>query len=273
MIVETFIRYIESKNNDNYHRKMTDALAQQEETPRYNVLRGSNPSKIAKPTANGVSFSLPAGPDFSCPGASKACLGCYAQGGNFQFKEPINLNASNWLIVKKLSDQGDVVGLARAIDNVLGDENRTGIFRIHTSGDFFSQTYIDAWAKVIQKRKKITFWAYTRSFMFDFSRLVSLNNFKLWASTDSYNEEEAKKFRDKYDNRVLQAYGPLKHDDPLPDHSFGCPVTTGKMKTDAACERCKLCLPGEEGKRFNRTEKNVAFYDDLAPKKSPFKVR
>lgn len=37
-------------------------------------------------------------------------------------------------------------------------------FRLHSSGDFFSQAYLDAWFKVIREFPDITFLAYTKSY-------------------------------------------------------------------------------------------------------------
>ena len=42
--------------------------------------------------------------------------------------------------------------------------------RIHESGDFYSQTYLDKWFEVCRRLPSIVFWCYTRSYMFDFSR-------------------------------------------------------------------------------------------------------
>ena len=43
--------------------------------------------------------------------------------------------------------------------------------RIHVSGDFYSQSYFDAWCKVARARPDMTFYAYTKSLRFWVARL------------------------------------------------------------------------------------------------------
>lgn len=50
------------------------------------------------------------------------------------------------------------------------------VVRIHSSGDFFSQQYIDMWIKVISKFKDINFYAYTKvEKMYKFKKLANFN--------------------------------------------------------------------------------------------------
>ena len=61
--------------------------------------------------------------------------------------------------------------------------SETKKFRIHTSGDFFSQKYFDAWVKVAQSMPEKIFYAYTKSLKFWVNRLGDLpENFHLTAS-------------------------------------------------------------------------------------------
>lgn len=56
-------------------------------------------------------------------------------------------------------------------------------YRIHSSGDFFSQDYFDAWVEVARKFPERTFYAYTKAIPFWVKRLDSLpKNFILNAS-------------------------------------------------------------------------------------------
>jgi hypothetical protein len=55
--------------------------------------------------------------------------------------------------------------------------------RIHSSGDFFVQSYFDAWLEVAKMYPEIVFYAYTKSIKFWVRRLDEIpNNFKLTAS-------------------------------------------------------------------------------------------
>jgi hypothetical protein len=61
------------------------------------------------------------------------------------------------------------------------------LFRIHWDGDFFNDTYTNAWKTVITNHPEIQFWVYTRVR----SAAVILNgidNLSLYYSTDSENK-------------------------------------------------------------------------------------
>lgn len=212
-------------------------------------LKASSPIKIS--ISKGRAFSLPAGPEFSCPGATKACVDCYAQKGRHNFETVQSVMAVNWKIFSFYESNEDKDQLVAEILSILPKD---GFFRIHESGDFHSQFSIDTWSQVISERPDLYFYAYTRSFMFDYSAILQNKNFTLWASTDKFNEKEAVKFVVKNkQSGVKHAFGPLLLSDAKPENSFYCPVTTGKIQMEGGCEACKLCIVP------NRTSKNVIF--------------
>jgi hypothetical protein len=58
-----------------------------------------------------------------------------------------------------------------------------GIVRIHVAGDFFNQTYFDAWTFVALSNPKILFYAYTKSLPYWVNRIAGIpDNFVLTAS-------------------------------------------------------------------------------------------
>lgn len=62
--------------------------------------------------------------------------------------------------------------------------------RVHSSGDFFSQKYFDAWMKVAKAMPNKTFYTYTKSFKFWIKRLNEVpTNFHLTASKGSKHDE------------------------------------------------------------------------------------
>lgn len=64
-----------------------------------------------------------------------------------------------------------------------------GIFRIHSSGDFFDQPYFDAWLNVIKHRTDILFYAYTKSLPYWKERMGEIpKNFNLIASEGGKND-------------------------------------------------------------------------------------
>src|SRR5271157_2706855 len=58
----------------------------------------SSPAKVSK--KEHCSFSLPAGPAFSCPKATRACKNCYARKGRHVFKSVSVPLMKNWKLVK-----------------------------------------------------------------------------------------------------------------------------------------------------------------------------
>jgi hypothetical protein len=209
----------------------------------------SSPSKIA--LTKGRAFSLPAGPKFACPGATEACKDCYAQKGRHYFSNVQKLMAANWNLMRKFERKNDPAGCALELCKVMP---KSGIFRIHESGDFHSQFAVNVWGMVAQANPNVDFYSYTRSFGLNFTPFLSQDNAVMWASTDIFNKADAKRFvADHKRHGVKHAYGPWGHDDPIPKNSFICPVTNGKLAVDGACDKCQLCvLP-------NRTQKNVVF--------------
>jgi hypothetical protein len=208
----------------------------------------ASPSKIS--LQDDRAFSLPAGPDFTCPGATKACDGCYAQKGRHVFNNVQAAFARNFAFLRKFEEANDVKGCAIALLEAISP--KATIFRIHESGDFHSAFAIKVWTEVAKARPQTSFWAYTRSFKLDFRKLIALPNVTLWASTDSYNKEKAIAFVAKHPG-VKHAYGPLATVEELPKDSFICPVTSKKLAVEGACQHCMLCVDK------NRTHKHVAF--------------
>lgn len=95
--------------------------------------------------------------------------------------------------------------------------------RLHGSGDFYSQDYLDAWIAIAKKYPDIIFYGYTKSLPYLVKRLPLPNNFRLVASyggtaddlIDKYNlkyvaivysEEEAHKLGLEIDNDDSHAY-------------------------------------------------------------------
>ena len=147
-------------------------------------------AKLKKDTAI---FSLPAG--HTCPAAmlcksmSNRITGkltdgkdnvfrCYAATGENFFK---NVRKSRWNNFEALKSL-NLSGMINLIETSLP---RKGIklVRIHSSGDFFSQTYFDAWLQVAIQNPNIIFYGYTKSLPFWVARLDDIpKNFRLVAS-------------------------------------------------------------------------------------------
>jgi hypothetical protein len=233
-----------TKFNPTYKNKLLQILDQDNVLPKLSL---SAPAKIAG--SRKWAFSLPAGPDFTCPGATDACKSCYAQKGRHVFPNVQKSLIGNYKSFEIYRSNADVDGLSNSLLKLLSPS--VPIFRIHESGDFSDQFAIQTWKKVAEARPETKFWFYTRSFSLDFTELLALPNVNGWASTDEYNSKEATAFAIKHG--IKQAFGPWKKDNTLPQNSFVCPATSGKLGLEAACNKCQLCIVK------NRTPKNVVF--------------
>lgn len=98
---------------------------------------------------------------------------------------------------------------------------RPKYFRVHASGDFFSQEYVDAWTLIAQQNTDIVFYAYTkRKHSWDFTSLESLDNFIL------INSLQTGKIN----------YGPA---DKAPKDAFICPDVKGaEVRCGIDCTYC-----------------------------------
>lgn len=232
-----------TKFNSTYKNKLLQIL-DQDVKPKLSL---SAPAKIAG--SRKWAFSLPAGPDFTCPGATEACRNCYAQKGRHVFPNVQKSLIGNYKIFEAYKANADVDGLSNILLQHITD--KIPIFRIHESGDFSDSFSIQVWKKVAEARPETKFWFYTRSFSLDFSELLSLPNVNGWASTDEYNEKAAQEFAIKF--KIKQAFGPWDEKKSLPNNSFVCPATSGKLALEEACKKCQLCVVK------NRTNKSVVF--------------
>ena len=185
-------------------------------------------TKAAKIAANKpYSFSLPAGK--TCPGATSICASsCYAKKGRCDLPDTKNAWKHNLIQLNRTK--------FKALDTI----PETPFFRIHVGGDFYSQAYINTWTKLIASRPNTKFWAYTRSFKLDFSRLEALPNMQLFLSIDDENKAEGLALLKTLPHTRI-AYGPFNHHAKIPAGAVVCPATNGQIKVSAACMRCGFC--------------------------------
>ena len=102
------------------------------------------------------------------------------------------------------------------------------IIRVHVAGDFYNQTYFNAWMQVARNRPDIIFYAYTKSIGFWINQLDNIpNNFKLNASYGGKQDTLIEQYNLKYAKVVfsVEQAGNLKidHDDTsayMRDESF-----------------------------------------------------
>jgi hypothetical protein len=81
---------------------------------------------------------------------------------------------------------------------------RAKMFRVHVSGDFFSQTYFDAWMQVATMNPDKRFYAYTKSLPYWVKRRDSVpSNFELTSSLGGREDELIDLNKLKYARVVL----------------------------------------------------------------------
>ena len=155
-------------------------------------------------------FNIPASPSI----CNTICKGCYAHKEQTRF--PAVLAARERRFLESQQPNFDV-----HISSELSRLRKLPkYFRIHASGDFYSQPYIDAWTNIVTANPSITFYAYTKRLSdFDFTSLASLPNMVL------INSLHFGKLN----------YGPLSE---APSNAFICPSYTG-----ATCgDTCTYCM-------------------------------
>jgi hypothetical protein len=135
-------------------------------------------------------FGLPAGKAYSCPGATSVCESvCYAGKLEKLFKGVKTNLLHNWELLKDADHESMVAMLDEMITDFEKDCDKKAVdklFRIHWDGDFFNDTYTNAWKKVILNHTNTQFWVYTRVKSAALI-LKDIPNLSLYFSTDSEN--------------------------------------------------------------------------------------
>ena len=85
------------------------------------------------------------------------CVGCYATVGNYRYESTITSNGiKTWLV------RHDIDFLYRAISaQIKADKIR--LLRVHASGDFCSEQYINMWKRISTENGNVTMWTYTKN--------------------------------------------------------------------------------------------------------------
>lgn len=113
-----------------------------------------------------VGFGLPAFESADgfkvCPKAGACAAICYARQGNYNFSNVKAAREFNLAIVR-----ASVADFKAKAMSDLRNMRKVSTVRIHDSGDFFSQEYLDAWYDVARAFPNLVFYAYTKSLHLD----------------------------------------------------------------------------------------------------------
>lgn len=130
------------------------------------------------PTTTAI-FNLPAVE--TCPGATDECKRyCYAKKAERIYRGVLSCRREN------LIDSRSRSFAAQAINDLslLQARGKIKKVRIHESGDFYSQAYVNKWVVIAAALPDLIFYAYTRSYKLDFTELQALPNVRLIFSLD-----------------------------------------------------------------------------------------
>ena len=119
---------------------------------------------------NAYMFNLPATKEV----CNRRCAGCYSAREQIRFPSILTARENRY----SASLQSDFK--TKVISEISAIRTKPKYFRIHASGEFYSQLYVDNWVEISQAFPSITFYAYTKRINdFDFSALSALPNFVL----------------------------------------------------------------------------------------------
>jgi len=143
------------------------------------------------PKTTGI-FNIPS--RITCPGRTAFCENkCYALKAERLYPQVLPFRKRNFEASRR-PDFPDL--MIKAIGSRPGKIN---MIRIHESGDFYSQAYLDKWIRIAGAFPDLIFYAYTKSFYLNFtgkpSNLILIASFDhTTRAIDRLNYESKKKF-------------------------------------------------------------------------------
>lgn len=98
----------------------------------------------------------------TCPNAGQCATGCYAQSGTYRFKNVVSKYESRLQLALSEQFQDVIASEIETAKTKASKRDKQCVIRIHDSGDFFSDQYVDKWLEVIQSQPDTLFYAYTK---------------------------------------------------------------------------------------------------------------
>lgn len=237
-------------------------------------LKRSNDRKVANAVSpNGKTptiantFGLPAGKNYSCPGATSVCESvCYAGKLEKVYKAVRANLLHNWELLRNAD-----LDTMKSLLNTMIDEfnlecekkSAKKLFRIHWDGDFFNDTYTYAWKSVIENHPDIQFWVYTRV-KESAIILKDIPNLSLYYSTDDDNAGIGAELKTVHSIRLAYLGKTFSATESKMKELTGkvgakCPENNKSIPlistNGSACVSCGLCVFGKADIRFSATKK------------------
>jgi hypothetical protein len=212
-------------------------------------------------------FGLPAGKSYSCPGATSVCESvCYAGRLEKVFPTVKKNLLHNWELLRNADNDTMVRLLDEMILEFIADcekRNAEKLFRIHWDGDFFNDTYTNAWKTIITNYPEIQFWVYTRVRSAALI-LNGIDNLSLYYSTDSENKAIGVELKNTHSIRLAYlaknfAIGQADMKELFNKPGAKCPENLKAIplisQKGSACATCKLCIYEKSDIVFSATKK------------------
>jgi hypothetical protein len=115
-------------------------------------------SKIKKSEKRTFNFGIPAYQSATglktCPNAGACAKGCYALAGAYRFSNVAQA------FERRLTATQSEEFISLMIADI--DKQRAERIRIHDSGDFYNEEYLDRWIAIMKARPSVQFYAYTK---------------------------------------------------------------------------------------------------------------
>jgi hypothetical protein len=179
-------------------------------------------------------FSIPA--KKTCPGSTELCRKyCYAKKTEEIFPFVRSKRARALTATKK----DDFVAL---VCKELSTVPLIPYFRIHESGDFYSQDYLNKWFEICNKFPEKTFLAFTKVFNLDYSKKPKNLNlyFSIFPDTDLTKVPDIK--------GIKKAFTVINYKAVV---ARGLKVDSGKAKKcEGYCDSCLLCFKAKSDVYF-----------------------
>lgn len=175
-------------------------------------------------------FNLPS--RSTCPYATKICKDkCFAKYPEHMFKTVVTSRNKNLDESKK---DGFVDNMSKHIEYILNskkNQNKKVIFRLHESGDFYSQDYLYKWIEIANrfKNRDIIFQAYTKSI--EFFKNIDLKDINikiLFSIMPDTNEKSIQLAKEK----KMSTFEFIKHNNDKDFNGFIC---------NGVCNECMAC--------------------------------
>lgn len=115
----------------------------------------------------------------TCPGATELCKQiCYAHNAEVLYPNRVPQSRESNFRISRMPNFRELM-----IEVIKGSKMK--LVRIHESGDFYNQKYLDDWVAIIKANPDRKFWAYTKSWKLDFTKALKLKNLYLRYSIDA----------------------------------------------------------------------------------------